>query len=84
MSACAEAHTGHTKNEMAWRSKPEGIILMLARLVRRRKASVRTADDAVLTLKILESVTQTSRANITDREAFARANAWRGTGVRLS
>lgn len=51
--ACAGTHVGHTDIEMALRSKPEGKFLLLARLVRCRRASGPTADDAVLTLRSL-------------------------------
>lgn len=46
-------HAGHTDIEMALRSKPEGDFLLLTRLVRCRRASGPTADDAVLTLRSL-------------------------------
>jgi hypothetical protein len=60
----AGTHLGHTRKGMAFRSKPEGMIpagpesltrwfLSLSRLVRCRGLPGRTADDAVLTLKIL-------------------------------
>jgi len=49
---------GRTCREMAWRSKPEGKdVLSLSRLIRCLKLAGRTADDAVLTLKILLCVT---------------------------
>src|SRR5215470_1368583 len=54
----AGKHVARTCNEVAWRSKPEGRnILSLSRLIRCRKPAGQTADDAVLTLKILLSLT---------------------------
>jgi hypothetical protein len=82
--ACAGTHAGHTECEMALRSKPEGKILLLARLVRCRKASGPTADDAVLTLRSLFLWPKLAGATITDPAEFAEANASRGTGGEFS
>ena len=58
---------------------------MLTRLVRCRRASGPTADDAVLTLKILVSCDpEATGATITDPGEFAEANASRGTGSGFS
>ena len=54
MAAEAGAHEGDTRIEVAFGSKPEGrSSLLLSRLTRCRNTPGQTADDAVLTLKIL-------------------------------
>ena len=77
-------HAGHTDIEMALRSKPEGDFLLLTRLVRCRRASGPTADDAVLTLKILIPIAQNCWATVPNPAGFAKASASRGTGGGFS
>jgi hypothetical protein len=55
---CTGIHVGHTSIEVALRSKPEGREFpSLSRLVHCRKLPGQAADDAVLTLKILNFLT---------------------------
>ncbi len=82
--ACAGTHVGHTDIEMALRSKPEGKFLLLARLVRCRRAFGPTADDAVLTLRSLFLWPKLAGATITNPAGFAEAIASRGTGGGFS
>ncbi|HET7259209.1 MAG TPA: hypothetical protein VFI75_05775 [Candidatus Acidoferrum sp.] len=70
---------------MALRSKPEGKFLLLTRLLRSRRESGPTADDAVLTLKILTSYDSgNTGATISIPAGFAKANTSRGTGGGFS
>ena len=74
----AGTHTGHTTIGAAACSSLLGIelFLKLTRLVRRRKSSGRTADDAVLTLKILSYLNFHLRP--------LRLEAETGFGIRVS
>jgi hypothetical protein len=82
---CTGPHAGHTNTEATLRSKPEGKFLLLSRLVRCRNASGRTADDAVLTLKILFLVAPTPRGpTIPNPAGASQASTSRGTGGRFS
>jgi len=56
VAAKAGAHEGDTCIEVAFCSKPEGSSsLLLSRLTRCRNTPGQTADDAVLTMKILNT-----------------------------
>ncbi|PYU70331.1 MAG: hypothetical protein DMG52_25720 [Acidobacteria bacterium] len=86
----AGTHVGHTRREVAWRSKPEGRdFLSLSRLVRRRKRGGRSADDAVLTLKsFLVATPAMLGSTIPNANSFpvrsGEAETSRGTGGLVS
>jgi hypothetical protein len=77
VAAEAGAHEGDTSIEVAFGSKPEGkTSLLLSRLTRCRITPGQTADDAVLTLKILSTYYKFFRRRVaTELRSFA-------TGVR--
>ena len=78
VAAEAGAHEGDTFIEVALRSKPEGkSSLLLSRLTRCRNTAGQTADDAVLTLKILSTYCKFSRREGAGNRRFSRD--WRPT-----